>query len=106
QSHDKSARSPRTSSFPYTTTFRSEEDEAELERPPPRRLLIRGRPLPLGMHGAIRQLEGVARGRVLGDQIDTLPAPGQGGPAFVRSEEHTSELESRENVVCGLLLEK
>src|SRR5436309_12420587 len=28
------------------------------------------------------------------------------GPAVVRSEEHTSELQSRENLVCRLLLEK
>src|SRR5690606_41966421 len=29
-----------------------------------------------------------------------------GGPLHVRSEEHTSELQSRENLVCRLLLEK
>src|SRR5690606_41086139 len=29
-----------------------------------------------------------------------------GGPADARSEEHTSELQSRENLVCRLLLEK
>src|SRR5690606_41077929 len=29
-----------------------------------------------------------------------------GAPAGVRSEEHTSELQSRENLVCRLLLEK
>src|SRR5688572_32934502 len=28
------------------------------------------------------------------------------GPAFVRSEEHTSELQSQSNLVCRLLLEK
>src|SRR5690606_41946330 len=36
------------------------------------------------------------------------PAPGTGreaGFAFRRSEEHTSELQSRENLVCRLLLE-
>src|SRR5690606_41630999 len=27
-------------------------------------------------------------------------------PAYIRSEEHTSELQSRENLVCRLLLEK
>src|SRR5690606_39812918 len=30
----------------------------------------------------------------------------RGGPARARSEEHTSELQSRENLVCRLLLEK
>src|SRR5690606_40350583 len=34
----------------------------------------------------------------------TAPAPEQ--PTAVRSEEHTSELQSRENLVCRLLLEK
>src|SRR5690606_42048863 len=33
--------------------------------------------------------------------------PGTGrGPSLPRSEEHTSELQSRENLVCRLLLEK
>src|SRR5436309_12358251 len=33
-------------------------------------------------------------------------APGGGRSALARSEEHTSELQSRENLVCRLLLEK
>src|SRR5690606_40369065 len=33
-------------------------------------------------------------------------ARGQGGELRLRSEEHTSELQSRENLVCRLLLEK
>src|SRR5436309_7356588 len=43
---------------------------------------------------------------------DDLPGPGRGaqsqdaGPGHPRSEEHTSELQSRENLVCRLLLEK
>src|SRR5690606_41072262 len=32
--------------------------------------------------------------------------PGRGSCAIARSEEHTSELQSRENLVCRLLLEK
>src|SRR5690606_40589881 len=32
--------------------------------------------------------------------------PGSGGTPDKRSEEHTSELQSRENLVCRLLLEK
>src|SRR5690606_39493873 len=46
-------------------------------------------------------------------RIELLQLPGENGvPAFVRfgqgsrSEEHTSELQSRENLVCRLLLEK
>src|SRR5688572_25396167 len=37
-------------------------------------------------------------------QIDAAIAAGQ--PAIVRSEEHTSELQSQSNLVCRLLLEK
>src|SRR5436309_12042787 len=40
---------------------------------------------------------GVVRGRHVGDA---------GGGPILRSEEHTSELQSRENLVCRLLLEK
>src|ERR1035437_10487558 len=32
--------------------------------------------------------------------------PGRRGPGLVRSEEHTSELQSRQYLVCRLLLEK
>src|SRR3712207_8862769 len=32
--------------------------------------------------------------------------PGSSGPGTVRSEEHTSELQSRQYLVCRLLLEK
>src|SRR5215475_12383391 len=41
-------------------------------------------------------------------QPDSMPAPEAigGRPQFDRSEEHTSELQSRENLVCRLLLEK
>src|SRR5690606_40669587 len=36
---------------------------------------------------------------------DTIPYPGM-ATSWYRSEEHTSELQSRENLVCRLLLEK
>src|SRR5690606_39861642 len=40
-------------------------------------------------------------------RIDQLQALGDGGRGDgMRSEEHTSELQSRENLVCRLLLEK
>src|SRR5690606_39444346 len=35
-----------------------------------------------------------------------VPGPGARGRFAFRSEEHTSELQSRENLVCRLLLEK
>src|SRR5690606_40835555 len=43
------------------------------------------------------------------DTVPATPVPtGRSGalPALPRSEEHTSELQSRENLVCRLLLEK
>src|SRR5690606_39818567 len=39
------------------------------------------------------------------DEVAALQLDAQ-GPAGERSEEHTSELQSRENLVCRLLLEK
>src|SRR3712207_8859963 len=74
-------RPPRSTLFPYTTLFRSEVPRArprELDRRPPARALARRRR---------------ARAR------PRLRAPG-------RSEEHTSELQSRQYLVCRLLLEK
>src|SRR6266498_4404226 len=72
-------RPPRSTLFPYTTLFRSPR------RSPPRYATwpatpIRGRPAPRSPRGT------AARPR--------------------RSEEHTSELQSRPHLVCRLLLEK
>src|SRR5690606_39292095 len=50
----------------------------------------------------VGELEHVVRVAALGRGV--LPVPG--GDAGGRSEEHTSELQSRENLVCRLLLEK
>src|SRR5690606_39551987 len=52
-----------------------------------------------GGDGHAGQLAGRARG------AEGTPAAGRGRGAG-RSEEHTSELQSRENLVCRLLLEK
>src|SRR5690606_41657432 len=46
----------------------------------------------------------VRHGAVLPD--DAVPSPRPRGAGVWRSEEHTSELQSRENLVCRLLLEK
>src|SRR2546422_7895652 len=47
----------------------------------------------------------------VGDQFQRVPGPDPvterpAGPALARSEEHTSELQSRLHLVCRLLLEK
>src|SRR5690606_42013213 len=49
-------------------------------------------------HGVLDQL-----GEQVDDVVDRLAGDGR---VRLRSEEHTSELQSRENLVCRLLLEK
>src|SRR3712207_8987854 len=86
-------RPPRSTLFPYTTLFRSLGVRMCLERQ--RRL--RGQHFhEVRESGAelVRDLAAQLALRVLGDQR------GQ------RSEEHTSELQSRQYLVCRLLLEK
>src|SRR3712207_8344262 len=87
-------RPPRSTLFPYTTLFRSG-------------LEIRDR-VPPGCGGAVAEpalrdvrvlLGEIGRGRerlYAGGVVDRRP----------RSEEHTSELQSRQYLVCRLLLEK
>src|SRR5690606_40592277 len=77
-------RPPRSTLFPYTTLFRSVP-------------AARG---PLTV--CLDQSRGVVLPR-LRSRRRHLPACGR---AVGRSEEHTSELQSRENLVCRLLLEK
>src|SRR3712207_8744987 len=80
-------RPPRSTLFPYTTLFRSGR------RPPP---------LSLPPDGAGSGGFGLAglreRAEQLGGCLVAGPRP--------RSEEHTSELQSRQYIVCRLLLEK
>src|SRR3712207_6941989 len=74
-------RPPRSTLFPYTTLFRSSRSSpSQLRKPPvPPSCQVTVRPsIPLTTH----------------------PAP------MRRSEEHTSELQSRQYLVCRLLLEK
>src|SRR5690606_41948089 len=86
----------RSTLFPYTTLFRS--------RPPQR------------ASGRCRRCGGFSRGlprrfppqflwRRPRRAVQPLPTPGETFRT-PRSEEHTSELQSRENLVCRLLLEK
>src|SRR5690349_22796441 len=82
-------RPPRSTLFPYTTLFRSVRDQRR-QRPWQFRGYLRDRAEPpmlgVGDHG---------RGM-------NLQRPG----LQPRSEEHTSELQSRRDLVCRLLLEK
>src|SRR3712207_7495668 len=82
-------RPPRSTLFPYTTLFRSTGSE----------LGERGLRLPVDL--------GVHRGRRLGHVPVRRQVEREGAPLPLRrSEEHTSELQSRQYLVCRLLLEK
>src|SRR3712207_8786329 len=91
-------RPPRSTLFPYTTLFRSDEvaDRRVAGRDPGgRRDLV----LALDVLGGLEQL--------LGDGLDgLLDAALERDRVGARSEEHTSELQSRQYLVCRLLLEK
>src|SRR3989442_4564499 len=78
-------RPPRSTLFPYTTLFRSRDVVVALE------------------HALVEvELELALRGR----ERHRHDAPHQDLAAAARSEEHTSELQSRPHLVCRLLLEK
>src|SRR2546426_2348848 len=81
-------RPPRSTLFPYTTLFRSDDDELR-PRTPARLLHAQPR--------AHQRLGRSSRLRVEADESDSIA---------IRSEEHTSELQSPCNLVCRLLLEK
>src|SRR2546430_7204523 len=81
-------RPPRSTLFPYTTLFRS-LSTARRERPGSRGLCA----LEANSCAA-----GFGQGAETGRTADY--------PPWVRSEEHTSELQSQSNLVCRLLLEK
>src|SRR5690606_41784941 len=86
-------RGPRRSTlFPYTTLFRS---SLLLERP------VRPQ-VPARRPGGGRRHDRGRRRLGGGAAVRRADRPGRAA----RSEEHTSELQSRENLVCRLLLEK
>src|SRR3712207_8916395 len=88
---------PRSTLFPYTTLFRSPGVEQRDEG------LGHRRPRPRVAHGEAPGPEEDHRPHHL--VLDRRPHPGGVGP-HQRSEEHTSELQSRQYLVCRLLLEK
>src|SRR5687768_18098195 len=86
-------RPPRSTLFPYTTLFRSLErrhaDGASVDQDDLGHLVDRGA-------GAV----------VVDRHVVEQPGVRAPGAHRVRSEEHTSELQSRLHLVCRLLLEK
>src|SRR3712207_7553826 len=95
-------RPPRSTLFPYTTLFRSRERQPGQQQPADlvaAQLLDERGELQADEHEEHR----------LDEEDEDLPeAPGLQPRVRVgqRSEEHTSELQSRQYLVCRLLLEK
>src|SRR5690606_41845925 len=96
---------PRSTLFPYTTLFRSETKHwsfhTDLEKigwltihSPEGSVNVLSREAIMELETLIARFEDLANS---GELI---------GIVLLRSEEHTSELQSRENLVCRLLLEK
>src|SRR5690349_24254977 len=82
-------RPPSSTLFPYTTLFRSRRRRLRARPPAP----IRGCPCRLRSHQRCAK--------------QTVESPGARRHCRgSRSEEHTSELQSRRDLVCRLLLEK
>src|SRR2546421_1405075 len=88
-------RPPRSTLFPYTTLFRSDQAQlAARTNPPPEELTEEVDQVNVAAEALRMMREGVPDAEVL---------------AYLeshRSEEHTSELQSRSDLVCRLLLEK
>src|SRR3712207_8282501 len=85
-------RPPRSTLFPYTTLFRAEGVPVDDDR---------------GRRHVVQHEEG--RPAVLAPPVTRLLQPRRDRLAVeiaLRSEEHTSELQSRQYLVCRLLLEK
>src|SRR3712207_8122544 len=90
-------RPPRSTLFPYTTLFRSRYTWV--------------RDASFSVHALLRlgmREEAAHFGRWLGDRIRERVGSDSGplNIMYRRSEEHTSELQSRQYLVCRLLLEK
>src|SRR3712207_7156578 len=87
-------RPPRSTLFPYTTLFRS---------PTCGRLQFDMDSVVMEIERRLEQYEDPIEVSVLGCAVNGI---GEARHADFRSEEHTSELQSRQYLVCRLLLEK
>src|SRR3989442_11345598 len=95
-------RPPRSTLFPYTTLFRSGSE------PPPVVKTVRPE-----YRMRVTAIETSGKAQFNEEQLVRVQAPATGRVVEVlartrtsRSEEHTSELQSRPHLVCRLLLEK
>src|SRR3712207_8791001 len=93
-------RPPRSTLFPYTTLFRSQDRVVFSNN------LVHTLQQGFGITYRLRRMGDVPI--VLQHGSCHVPFPGHRTPISVddRSEEHTSELQSRQYLVCRLLLEK
>src|SRR3712207_7837966 len=91
-------RPPRSTLFPYTTLFRSDIDRGEAEQIRIVEVALAFEQLFLGVATTGTRYQKIPHYRCINpldpDHVDA------------RSEEHTSELQSRQYLVCRLLLEK
>src|SRR3712207_8464371 len=89
-------RPPRSTLFPYTTLFRSARFKAMAQEQGTYYTSC-----PSSLAGSVVWIDGPVSCSYAGSLVfNTEQKPG------VRSEEHTSELQSRQYLVCRLLLEK
>src|SRR2546427_9591134 len=89
-------RPPRSTLFPYTTLFRSLH----------RASLQLAHPVVAEPPGRDRRRQTDRRSARPGDGVPRSEPRARHGGRALRSEEHTSELQSQSNLVCRLLLEK
>src|SRR5258707_6952545 len=89
-------RPPRSTLFPYTTLFRSRREEEESG--------MKSRAGRNAIAGCLLMafVVTILRSHVQAQEKSSTPP----WPVAERSEEHTSELQSRQYLVCRLLLEK
>src|SRR3712207_8133312 len=96
-------RPPRSTLFPYTTLFRSDEVHRDEVARAEQRYRIEA------LEDRAAEEYGVDLPTLLAEYGPAAPVPptaAQVAVALDRSEEHTSELQSRQYLVCRLLLEK
>src|SRR5258708_11179952 len=84
-------RPPRSTLFPYTTLFRSAEILGAAQREVPA----------IGLATVYRNIKQLMEA----GEVQAVDLPGE-ATRYERSEEHTSELQSPDHLVCRLLLEK
>src|SRR5947208_12104950 len=91
-------RPPRSTLFPYTTLFRSDKQMAQFDHLKPKPLPETMAVIDIGPVAPPVHVQQRGNWRNKGDEVQ---------PGFLsRSEEHTSELQSPDHLVCRLLLEK